>query len=437
MKIAVVGMGYVGLVSAVCLAESGNDVIGVDIDQRRLRMLRRGEVPFYEPGLGELLVRNLSAGRLRFTGSLARAVRRTEVVFIAVATPQGADGAADVSAVESVGEDIARAMNGYRVVVVKSTVPVGFGDRLQERMGGLTSHPFDLVSNPEFLKEGAALDDFLRPDRVVVGTDSDRAFALMEELYAPFLRTGRPLIRTDRRSAELGKYAANIALATRISLMNELARLAEATGADIEQVRRVVAADRRIGSSYLFAGVGFGGSCFPKDVRAAEAAARSHGLRLHLIAAVDQVNRTQVDFFLEGVFRHFDGDLCGRRLALWGLSFKPRTDDIREAPAVSVIDRLLEAQARLTVYDPAALANVRRRFGPALRYARDAYTCLRGAQALLIVTEWNQFRHPDFEEIKARLARPVIFDGRNLYSLELMRAHGFTYYSVGRPPVLG
>jgi UDPglucose 6-dehydrogenase len=435
MKLCVIGTGYVGLVAGTCFAESGNDVACVDNVAAKIEALRRGQVPIYEPGLEELIRRNLSEGRLTFTTDLAEAVRASHVCFVAVGTPSGDDGAADLSAVYAVGREIGRAMTGYRIVVTKSTVPVGTHARLREEIASVTTHPFDVVSNPEFLKEGAAIEDFMKPDRVVIGTDSPRAVELMRELYEPFVRTGNPILVMDNTSAEMTKYAANALLATRISFMNEIANLCERMSADVEDVRRGIGYDRRIGHHFLFPGVGYGGSCFPKDVKAIIHTATERGMGFPLLNAVEAVNDAQKSRLVEKVVAEFGEDLAGRRFALWGLAFKPKTDDMREAPSITIAEGLLARGATVAVHDPEALGEARKQFGERVTYHRLNYEALAGADALLIVTEWNEFRRPDFERMKALMKRPIIIDGRNVYDPDVMEQHGFTYLSMGRRPV--
>lgn len=437
MKLCVVGTGYVGLVAGTCFAESGNDVICVDIDADKVERLRQGAVPIYEPGLEELIKRNTSEGRLSFTTDLAAAVRKSVICFIAVGTPPGEDGGADLAAVIAVAEDIAAAMDGYRVIVDKSTVPVGTADRVRRVVASRTTHPFDIVSNPEFLKEGAAVDDFMKPDRVVIGCDSPRAIELMKELYGPFVRTERPIVVMNAASAEMTKYVANAILAARISLMNEFANLCERVGADVEDVRRGVGFDTRIGHHFLFPGVGYGGSCFPKDVKAVIRSAAEHDLDFRTLRAAEEVNERQKRTLVDKVVAHFGENLRGLRFAVWGLAFKPRTDDMREAPAITVVEALLQAGAEVHVHDPEALSEARRLFGDRIRYHRVNYDALQDADALLVITEWNEFRRPDFERMRQMLKHPVVFDGRNVYEPNEMRQLGFTYYSVGRQPVNG
>ena len=431
MKLAVVGSGYVGLVVGACLAENGNEVACVDNNAAKIAMLDRGDIPIYEPGLEELVRRNRAEKRLRFTTMLASAVREAQLVFIAVGTPPGEDGSADLTHVLDVARGVARALRGYTVIVTKSTVPVGTARRVREAMAVETDEPFSVVSNPEFLKQGAAIDDFMRPDRVVVGAEDDRAATLMRQLYAPFTRTGAPILVMDCASAELSKYAANAMLATRVSFMNEIANVCELVGADVDEVRGVVATDRRIGSSFLFPGIGYGGSCFPKDVRALVNSARDAGYDCRIIEAVETVNDTQKLRIVDKVREHF-GSLKGKTIAVWGLAFKPRTDDMREAPSIPTITGLLDAGARVQAYDPEAEQTARAIFGDRIVYAPHSYDALQAADGLAIVTEWNEFREPDFGRMRSLMRQPVIFDGRNIYAVEQMRAEGFTYHSIGR-----
>ena len=436
MKIGVIGTGYVGLVVGACLAETGNDVICVDSNAAKIRSLRRGVMPIFEPGLEELVRRNQIEKRLTFTTVLPRAVRASTIVFIAVATPQDEDGAADLQHVVAVAHDIARAMKGYTVVVDKSTVPVGTAAKVREIIRRETTHPFSVVSNPEFLKQGAAVEDFLKPDRVVIGVEDPRAADLMMELYAPFTRTGAPILVMDCASAEMTKYAANAILATRISFMNEIANVCEVCGGDVDQVRRAIGADRRIGSSFLFPGIGYGGSCFPKDVAALGRFAQDKGYDFQILKAVEQVNRDQRVRFVEQIERRLR-PLKGKTLAVWGLAFKPRTDDMREAPAIAVINRLLALGAKVQAFDPEAERVARGIFGSRIQLADKAYDALKGADALAIITEWNEFREPDFDRMRKLMRSPIIFDGRNLYKPAQMKALGFTYVSVGRPEAVG
>jgi UDPglucose 6-dehydrogenase len=420
------------LVAGACLAENGNDVICVDKDPAKIRLLQRGKVPIYEPGLEELVRRNRAEKRLTFTTTLARGVRQSQIVFIAVGTPTGEDGSADLQHVLSVAKDLARAMNGYKVIVNKSTVPVGTAARVREVIRRETTHPFSVVSNPEFLKQGAAIDDFMKPDRVVVGAEDPRAAELMRELYAPFTRTGAPIMMMDCASAELCKYAANAMLATRISFMNEVSNVCEVVGANVDQVRHAVASDRRIGPSFLFPGVGYGGSCFPKDVKAMVRFAAEKQYDFQILRAVEAVNEGQKRRLVAKLEAHF-GSLKGKRIAVWGLAFKPKTDDMREAPAVPLIHGLLASGATVHAYDPEAIKVARSIFGSKIHYADNSYAALTGADALAIVTEWNEFREPDYARMRKLMRTPVIFDGRNIYNPESLRAQGFTYVSMGRP----
>ena len=431
MKITVVGTGYVGLVVGACLAETGNDVVCVDVDERKIRGLRRGRVPIYEPGLDELVRRNQTEKRLVFSTALSRATRGAQVIFIAVGTPSGADGSADMQHVLTVARELARAMNGYTVIAIKSTVPVGTAARVRAIITRATRHPFSVVSNPEFLKQGSAVEDFLKPNRVVIGADDDSARELMRALYAPFTRTGAPIVTMDCTSAELSKYAANAMLATRVSFMNEIANVCERFGANVDDVRRVVASDSRIGPSFLFPGIGYGGSCFPKDVQALVHSARKDGYRFRILEAVEAVNSSQKRRLFEKM-QAVLGPLDGKQIAIWGLAFKPRTDDMRAAPSITMIEALLEAGAKVVAYDPQAQRSARAIFGSRITLAGHSYDALKGADALGILTEWNEFREPDFSRMRSLMRAPVIFDGRNLFDLAQMRAHGFTYYSIGR-----
>jgi UDPglucose 6-dehydrogenase len=435
VKVCVIGTGYVGLVAGTCFAESGNDVACVDIDAEKVAKLRQGVIPIYEPGLEELIKRNVAEGRLSFTTDLEDSVRKSLVCFIAVGTPQGEDGSADLSAVVRVAAEIGDAMDGYRVIVDKSTVPVGTAERVRQVIASRTSHPFDVVSNPEFLKEGAAIEDFMKPDRVVIGADMPRAVEVMKELYGPFVRTEQPILVMSAASAEMTKYAANAMLAARISLMNEFANLCEVVGADVDDVRRGIGFDRRIGQHFLFPGVGYGGSCFPKDVKAVIRTAEQHELDFRMLQAAEAVNERQKRTLFDKVTAHFGEYLKGMRIAVWGLAFKPRTDDMREAPAITIIEALLKAGAEVHAHDPEALNEARRIFGDRIEYHRVNYDALQDADALLIVTEWNEFRRPDFDRITQLMKHPVVFDGRNIYDPNDMLLRGFTYYSVGRPMV--
>jgi UDPglucose 6-dehydrogenase len=432
MNITVIGTGYVGLVTGTCFAESGNTVTCLDIDPKKIERLRGGGVPIYEPGLEELVRRNAREGRLHFTTSYGEAMKDAEIAFIAVGTPPGETGEADLTYVLQAATELARHMTHYTVVVNKSTVPVGSADKVAEVVRKHTTQPFDVVSNPEFLKEGAAIDDFMRPDRVVVGVSSERARAVMAELYSPFVRAEQPVLFMDVRSAELTKYAANAMLATRISFMNEMATLCERLGADVDQVRRGVGSDRRIGHPFLFPGVGFGGSCFPKDLRAVTTLARNIGLDFDLLRAVERVNERQKKWHLEKALKHF-GSLAGKTFAVWGLAFKPKTDDMREAPAITVIEGLLGHGARVQAHDPVATEVAEKLFqGRGVELAQSPYAAVEGADALLLVTEWNEFRQPDLARLKQLMKQPVLFDGRNVWDAKKAREAGFTYYGVGR-----
>ena len=433
MKVALVGTGYVGLVTGTCLSESGNDVTCVDCDADKVARLRRGELPIYEPGLAELVDRNREVGRLRFTTDLPQAVAGARCVFVAVGTPQSDDGAADLSNIWSVFDELALCLEEGQVVVIKSTVPVGTNAAAQKRLADKTEVAVHVASNPEFLKEGAAVNDFTKPDRVVVGVRQPEVADVLGELYAPFLRTEHPFLVMSPESAEMTKYVANAMLATKISFINELANLCERTGADVNQVRRGIGHDSRIGFSFLFPGVGYGGSCFPKDVRALIAMCRAAGVEPRILEAVDDVNNAQKEVLFHKIRDHFNGHLEGRTLALWGLSFKPQTDDVREAPALTLIEHLLEHNVQLRVHDPVALENIRRHYGERLVYCDKPYGALEDADALAIATEWNEFRNPDFEVMRRLLRTPVIFDGRNLYEPDQMSQLGFTYYCIGRP----
>ena len=435
MKIAVIGTGYVGLVTGACFADSGNDVTCVDIDEAKIEGLRQGRIPIYEPGLTELVVKNAAAGRLHFTTDLVSAVKPARLVYLAVGTPPAADGSADLTALDTVVDGIAPHLSDEAIVVTKSTVPVGTNARIGGRLKALTGHDCDVASNPEFLKEGAAINDFMMPDRVVVGVRRDEVGEVLRELYAPFLRTEHPFLVMSPESAELTKYVANALLSTKISFINEMANLCEPMGGDINDVRRGIGHDSRIGFAFLFPGVGYGGSCFPKDVRALAAMAREKGVAPRLLLAVDEVNEQQKDVLGAKIERHFGGQLDGKKIAVWGLAFKARTDDIREAPAIVLVEQLLQHGARVTVYDPEAMENVRRQFGDQLIYADRPFDAIEGADALAIMTEWGDFRHPDFDDMRRRMASPVVFDGRNLYEPHDMQRHGFTYHSIGRLPV--
>ncbi len=440
MKITIIGSGYVGLVSGACFADLGNDVVCLDVDKSKISLLREGGIPIYEPGLQQLVSHNVAAGRLRFTTDIDEGVAHGVVQFIAVGTPSDQDGSADLRYVIAAARNIGRSLNEYRVIVNKSTVPVGTTERVRAsvaeelRNRGLDL-PFSVVSNPEFLKEGAAVDDFMRPDRIVVGSSDERATQIMRQLYAPILRNHDRLLVMDPRSAELTKYAANAMLATRISFMNELANLAEKLGANIESVRHGIGSDERIGYHFLYAGVGYGGSCFPKDIQALQHTAGEYGVQLTIVDSVEKANRRQKQRLLEKIRGRFGEQLDGRHFAIWGLSFKPNTDDMREAPSRVVINGLLARGASVAAYDPVAMEEAKRLFAkdPGVRFAPSTVGALDGADALIIVTEWKEFRSPDFDDMKKRLKSPVVFDGRNLYDPVMMRNAGIEYFSVGRP----
>lgn len=431
MNLTVIGAGYVGLVAGTCFAESGNDVICVDIDEKKVAMLNSGKVPIYEPGLEEMVRRNAEEQRLSFSTDLSGAVKKSAIIFIAVGTPQGPNGHANLEYVRATAKGIAKAMDSFRIIVTKSTVPVGTADQIQQWIAEETAQPFAVVSNPEFLKEGAAVEDFMKPDRVVLGGDHAEALEAVKELYEPFVRTGNPILIMDSRSAEMSKYAANAMLATKISFINEVARLCEQMNADIGEVRRAISLDRRIGPHFIFPGVGYGGSCFPKDIRAMIGMG-GNDPEMILLKAVESVNERQKGLLVEKVKRHFGANLSGCTFAVWGMAFKPRTDDMRDAPAITVIDSLLAAGADVHAYDPEATGEAKKIFGQRVRFANRNYDALDGASALLVLTEWNEFRRPDFARVKRLLQRPVIFDGRNIYDpIDLVKL-GFTYYSIGR-----
>ncbi|MFZ2960724.1 MAG: UDP-glucose/GDP-mannose dehydrogenase family protein [Candidatus Ozemobacteraceae bacterium] len=437
MKISVIGTGYVGLVTGTCFAESGNDVICMDTDQSKIDRLLKGEIPIYEPGLEEMVKRNVQEERLRFTTDIKEAVGHGLMLFIAVGTPPGEDGSADLQYVLTVARQIGNHMEGFKVIIDKSTVPVGTADRVKAAVREELAKrgidvPFDVVSNPEFLKEGNAIDDFMKPDRIVVGCDDVRTAELMKELYAPFVRTEKPILVMDVRSAEMTKYAANSLLATKISFMNDIANLCERLGANIDNVRKGIGSDSRIGYSFIFPGAGYGGSCFPKDVQALVRTAVEKGYRLEILEAVENVNYRQKEVLFNKLAAHYSGGLKGKTFAVWGLAFKPNTDDMREAPAIVLIEKLLAAGAKVHAYDPEAMTEAKKVFGDRIVYARKNYDALEGAEALIIVTEWNEFRRPDFDRIKSLLKSPVVIDGRNLYDPLRMKALGFDYYSIGR-----
>src|SRR3989337_1223424 len=447
MKISVIGTGYVGLVTGTCLAESGNDVICMDIDERKIGMLNSGAVPLYEPGLEELIKRNISSGRLLFTTDIVSAVRNSDFIFIAVGTPPGENGSADLKYVLGAARKIGASLNGYKVIINKSTVPVGTGNKVRAAVAGRTKHKFDVVSNPEFLKEGAAVEDFMKPDRIVVGADNPRAAALMQDLYAPFVRTGKPILIMDIRSAEMTKYASNAMLATKISFINEVANLCELVGADINNVRKGIGHDRRIGFEFLFPGVGYGGSCFPKDVQAIIRTAGEYGYDMKILKSVEEVNYRQKGVLVDKILKYFGArgkpvphieygagsasskqgghrakgkPLEGNIIGIWGLSFKPKTDDMREASSITIINKLLDAGARIKAHDPEAMAEAEKVFGKRIEYVKDNYEVVNGVDALVVITEWNEFRRPNFEKVKSLMKTPVIFDGRNIYDPDEM-----------------
>ena len=455
MNICVIGAGYVGLVAGTCFADSGNDVVCVDIDAGKIEKLNRGKIPIYEPGLEELVKRNVKEGRLKFTTDISSAVKESLICFIAVGTSSGEDGSADIKYVLEASREIGKTMDGYRVIVDKSTVPVGTAEKvraaIQDEIGKRgKEYKFDVVSNPEFLKEGAAIDDFMKPDRIVIGTESEKAKEAMRELYEPFVRTGKPILFMDIRSAEVTKYAANAMLATKISFINEMANLCRLAGADIDNVRKGIGTDSRIGFEFLFPGVGYGGSCFPKDVQAIIRTAGEYGYDMKILKSVEEVNNRQKGIIVEKILEHYtrhqtpdtrhqttdtklnSKPLAGKTIGVWGLSFKPRTDDMREAPSITIINKLLEAGAKIKAHDPEAMDEARKVFGNRIEYIQDNYEVVKGADALVVITEWNEFRRPNFEKMKGHMKTPVIFDGRNIYDPKEMRNMGFTYYGIGR-----
>ncbi len=436
MRLAVVGTGYVGLVTGTCFAETGNEVTCVDIDVRKVEKLNNGIVPIYEPGLEVLFHRNVEAGRLKFTTNLAEGIKNAEVIFLALPTPPGEDGSADLKYILGVATDLGPLLDRYAVIVDKSTVPVGTAEKVHANIVQAAKVDFDVVSNPEFLREGVAVEDFMKPDRVVIGTKSDKAKSVLNRLYAPLVRQGNPIIFMDERSAEMTKYAANAFLATKITFMNEIANLCERVGANVDDIRRGIGTDERIGRRFLFAGIGYGGSCFPKDVQALAKTASDYDYEFKVLKSVMAVNQEQKTKLLPLLKDHFDGSLAGKLIAVWGLAFKPNTDDIREAPALDNIRELLAEGAKVTVYDPEATENVRNIFGTSISYAHTQYAALDDADALLIMTEWPLFRTPDFDKMNLLLKNKVIFDGRNVYELETMREHGYTYFSIGRETVV-
>lgn len=435
MKIAVVGTGYVGLVTGTCFAETGNDVICIDVDVKKVEKLKKGKITIYEPGLDILFDRNTKEGRLKFTTNLAEGIEGAEVIFLALPTPPGEDGSADLKYILGVADDLGKIMKQYAVIIDKSTVPVGTSEKVHAAVSKHATVPFDVVSNPEFLREGVAVDDFMKPDRVVIGTDSDRAKTIMERLYAPLVRQGNPVIFMDERSAEMTKYAANAFLAMKITFMNEIANLCERAGADVDSVRKGIGTDSRIGKRFLFAGIGYGGSCFPKDVQALGKTASEYDYDFKILRSVMSVNEKQKTKLIPQLKEYFQQDLKGKTIAMWGLAFKPHTDDIREAPALYNIKALRRAGAKVVVYDPEAMDNVRTVVGKKVKYAKSLYEAIEGADALMIMTEWPAFRTPDFDKISAGLKNKVIFDGRNLYETSDMEKLGFDYFSIGRQAI--
>jgi UDPglucose 6-dehydrogenase len=433
MKIAVIGTGYVGLVTGTCFAETGNKVTCVDIDRNKVEKLSKGEITIYEPGLEKIFLRNLKEGRLRFTTNLAEGISEATIIFLALPTPPGEDGSADLGYILGVATELGKTLTEYKVIVDKSTVPVGTADKVKTGISEYYKGEFDVVSNPEFLREGVAVDDFMKPDRVVVGTNSERARKIMSDLYAPFVRQGNPVIFMDERSAELTKYAANSFLATKISFMNEIAQLCERMGADVDMVRRGIGSDERIGKRFLFPGIGYGGSCFPKDVKALVRSAMDVNYDFKILKAVEAVNEIQKLHLLPKIRTFFKGDLAGKHFAVWGLAFKPNTDDIREAPALDIIDALLREGASIAAFDPEAISNVKKTIGDKIQYSENQYAALQNADGLIIATEWSEFRTPDFEMIHSRLKTKAIFDGRNLFDVKHITELGFHYESIGRP----
>ncbi|MCL6293411.1 UDP-glucose dehydrogenase family protein [Jejuia spongiicola] len=432
MKVSVIGTGYVGLVTGTCLAETGNDVLCIDINEEKVKQMQEGLVPIYEPHLDVLFQRNIKANRLSFSTSLKEGLEHGDIIFLALPTPEDEDGSADLSYVLGAAKDIGRLITDYKVIIDKSTVPVGTAEKVTEVISKETNVKFDVVSNPEFLREGFAVDDFLKPERIVIGSSSEKAIALMQKLYKPFVRSGNPVIVMDEKSAELTKYAANSFLATKITFMNEIANFCEKVGADVDKVRAGIGTDSRIGKRFLFPGIGYGGSCFPKDVKALYKSGKEVGYNFDILDSVIRVNETQKKILIPRIERYFNNDISGKTFAIWGLAFKPETDDIREAPALYIIEELLNRGAKIQVFDPEAMPNVERRFGDKIVYSLNKNEATKGADALIVCTEWSLFRTPDFEKLKANLKQSVIFDGRNLYDLEDMRKEGFYYSSIGR-----
>ena len=432
MKITVIGTGYVGLVAGACLADMGNEVICIDNDTNKINQLKNGVIPIYEPGLEELVKANSKEGRLSFSSDLDNAVKISQVCFIAVGTPQGEDGSADLKYVFDVAKSIAKAMNEYKVIVNKSTVPVGTAQKVEQIVKENTNHPFDVVSNPEFLKQGNAVDDFLHPDRVIIGSNSDKATQIMQDIYAPFFRTGNRVIVMDVKSSEMTKYASNSFLATKISFMNEIANLCEKVGADAQMVRIGMSTDSRIGNKFLFPGLGYGGSCFPKDVKALVKTGMENNCEMKIVAAADEVNKKQREIFVNKIINRFKGNLQGKTIGIWGLAFKPKTNDMREAPAITIINKLLECGAKIQAFDPKAIDSAKFHFGDKITYCDTAYKALEKADCMVLLTEWNEFRRPDFERIKELLKAPIIFDGRNQYDENRLKQKGFEYYQIGK-----
>ncbi len=432
MKISVIGTGYVGLVVGTCFAETGNDVICVDIDQKKVQMLKKGKSPIYEPGLEELLKKNLSEKRLTFTTDIESAIKKGEVIFLALPTPPSEDGSADLRHVLGVADVIGKTINGYKVIVNKSTVPVGTAEKVRSVIAKKAKVEFDVVSNPEFLKEGAAVNDFMKPDRIVVGSRSQRAIGIMQDLYGPFIRTGNPVIIMDEFSSEMTKYAANAFLATKISFMNEIANLCERVGADVDMIRKGIGTDPRIGMQFLFAGTGYGGSCFPKDVSALVKTADEYKYDFKILNSVEWVNQNQRVLFANKILSHFGNNLKGKRITVWGLAFKPNTDDMREAPSVTVVHELLKHKAIVHVHDPVANEEAKKHFGTSVKYFSNNYDALKGADGLVVMTEWNEFRRPDFDKMKSLMKQHVVFDGRNIYNPQILKELGFVYFGIGR-----
>jgi len=432
MKIAVIGTGYVGLVTGTCFAETGNDVICVDIDRHKIEQLQKGIIPIFEPGLDLIFNRSVEKNRLHFTTDLEAAVSTATIIFLALPTPPGEDGSADLKYILGVADELGKIITDYKIIIDKSTVPVGTADKVREMVARHAKVDFDIVSNPEFLREGVAVDDFLKPDRVVIGTSSERAKKVLNQLYEPFVRQGNPIIFMDERSAEMTKYAANSFLATKISFMNEIANLCERTGADVDMVRKGIGTDTRIGNRFLFPGVGYGGSCFPKDVQALYKTALENDYTFDILKSVMQVNQRQRELFLQKILHKFEQQITGKTFAIWGLSFKPNTDDIREAPAIYIIEELLKRGAKVKAYDPEGMANTKKIFGESIQFCDDQYEAIDHADALVIMTEWSEFRTPDFEIISTKLKSKIVFDGRNIYHHESMKEMGFYYESIGR-----